>query len=111
VVTDNNGCAASMNVVIDFTVSDKCIIIPDIITPNNDGFNDTWQILNIDLFPKAEVFVYNRWGKLVFSTKNILANPWDGTSNGKPLPTDSYHYVLYLNDGSEPKSGVISIIR
>ena len=39
------------------------------------------------------------------------ANPWDGTLNGKLLPTDSYHYILHLNDGSEPRSGVISIIR
>jgi gliding motility-associated-like protein len=111
VVTDLNGCAASLSVQITFTVSDKCLVIPNIITPNNDGYNDTWVILNIDLFPDAEVFVYDRWGKLVFNTKNILANPWDGTFNGKPLPTDSYHYILYLNDGSKPKTGVISIIR
>jgi gliding motility-associated-like protein len=111
VVTDINGCAASINVEISASGSEKCLVIPDIITPNNDGYNDTWIIKNIDLFPNAEVFIYTRWGKLVFKTRNLSANPWDGTYKGKLLPTDSYHYILHLNDGSEPRSGVISIIR
>ena len=110
-VTDMNGCAASADIVVDFTGTEGCLEIPTIITPNGDGYNDTWIIKNIDLFPNAEVFVYNRWGERVFHTKNLLANPWDGTSDGKQLPTDSYHYVLHLNDGSEPRSGVISIIK
>jgi gliding motility-associated-like protein len=111
VVTDASGCAASLNVEITYSGSFKCLVIPQIITPNNDGYNDEWRIRNIDIYPDAEVRVFNRWGRLVFRTKNISANPWNGTSNGKPLPTDSYHYILNLNDGSEPRSGVISIIR
>jgi gliding motility-associated-like protein len=111
VVTDKNGCAASLDIVVSVTGSDQCIEIPTIITPNNDGFNDTWQIKNIDLFPNAEVFVFTRWGKLVFHSKNLSANQWDGTFNGTQLPTDSYHYILHLNDGYKPRSGVISIIR
>jgi len=111
VVTDFNGCAAPINIDIGVSGSGNCIEIPQIITPNNDGYNDTWIIRNIDMFPNAEVFVFNRWGKRVFNTKNIPANAWDGTFRGKILPTDSYHYILHLNDGSEPRSGVISIIR
>jgi len=111
VVTDKNDCAVRMDVIVGIVGSGQCIEIPDIITPNNDGFNDRWVIKNIDLFPNAEVFVFTRWGKLVFHTKNLAANPWDGTFNGTLLPTDSYHYVLHLNDGSKPRSGVISIIR
>jgi gliding motility-associated-like protein len=112
VVTDMNLCSASSpEIVVGFNASDKCLEIPTIITPNNDGVNDTWQIKNIDLFPNAEVFVFTRWGKLVFHSKNLAANPWNGTFEGTLLPTDSYHYVLHLNDGSKPRSGVISIIR
>jgi gliding motility-associated-like protein len=111
VVTDANGCAVSIDVVVSFEGSESCIEVPQVITPNNDGYNDTWKIKNIDLFPDAEVFVYTRWGKLIFNTKNISDNEWDGTFNGKPMPTDSYHYILRLNNGSEPRSGVISIIR
>ena len=111
VVTDQNNCAKSLVVEVDFTGTLNCVVIPQIITPNNDGYNDEWIIRNIDIYPNAEVFVYNRWGKLVFRTKNISANPWDGKDNGKLVPTDSYHYILYLNDGSPPRSGVISVIR
>jgi gliding motility-associated-like protein len=111
VVTDKNGCASSLDIIVGNVGSEQCLEIPDIITPNNDGFNDTWKIKNIDLFPNAEVFVFTRWGKLVFNSKNLAANPWDGTYKGQLLPTDSYHYILHLNDGSKPRSGVISIIR
>jgi gliding motility-associated-like protein len=111
VVTDKNGCSEPASFEVDFVWSFNCLVIPQIITPNNDGYNDDWRIKNIDLYPNAEVHVYNRWGKMVFSTRNLSDNPWDGTIDGKLAPTDSYHYILYLNDGSEPRSGVISVIR
>jgi gliding motility-associated-like protein len=112
VVTDENGCAAPLDVTVGFDGSFDCVSFPKVITPNGDGKNDTWIIRNIDLYPDAEILIFTRWGKLIFRTKNPLANPWDGTfDNGKKVPTDSYHYILYLNDGSEPRSGVISVIR
>lgn len=111
IVADANDCAEALDIIVENTGSSSCVVAQEVITPNNDGFNDTWKIRNIDLFPDAEVLVYNRWGILVFKTKNISDNEWDGTQEGKFLPTDSYHYILYLNDGSEPRSGVISIIR
>jgi gliding motility-associated-like protein len=111
VVSDKNGCATSLDIELKNDGSEQCIEIPDIITPNSDGFNDTWIIRNIDMFQDAEIFVFTRWGKQVFNTKNLSANPWNGTYKGKALPTDSYHYILHLNNGSKPRSGVISIIR
>ena len=113
VVSDANACAASTSADVGFTGTFNCLTIPNIITPNNDGHNDEWQIRNIDIYPDAEILVFSRWGKLVYRTKNISENPWNGRyrGNGDLMPTDSYHYILYLNDGSEPRSGVISIIR
>ena len=110
-VTDANGCATMKIAEVGFIGTFGCVEIPQIITPNNDGFNDEWRIRNIDLYPEAEVLVYTRWGKLVYKSRNISADPWDGRFNGRLMPTDSYHYILYLNDGSKPRSGVISIIR
>jgi len=110
-VTDINGCTITEDIVVELAGTSGCLEIQTIITPNNDGYNDTWIIRNIDLFPNAEVFVYNRWGELVFHSRNLLTDEWDGTSGGKQLPTDSYHYVLHLHNGSESWSGVISIIR
>jgi len=97
--------------VIGYSGTFGCLEIPQVITPNNDGFNDEWRIRNIEMYPDAEVLVYTRWGKLVYRSRNISADPWDGRFNGRLMPTDSYHYILYLNDGSRPRTGVISIIR
>jgi gliding motility-associated-like protein len=111
VVTDTNGCAKSLSVEVKVEGNEKCLFIPQIITPNNDGFNDVWMIKNIDLFPNAELFIYTRWGKLIYHSKNIAANPWDGRYRGELMPTDSYHYILFLGNGSNPRSGIISVIR
>jgi gliding motility-associated-like protein len=111
VVTDANGCATSLDVEVGYVGSFACLVIPQLITPNGDGHNDEWIIRNVDIYPDAEIKVFNRWGRLVYNGKNLLSNPWDGTFKGKPVPTDSYHYILYLNDGSDPRSGVISVIR
>ncbi len=111
VVTDANGCAESLNIDVGYNVSFNCIVIPDIITPNNDGYNDEWLIRNIDMYPDAEISIFTRWGRMIYHERNILSNPWDGTFKGKLVPTDSYHYILDLNDGSQTRSGVISVIR
>ena len=111
IVTDANGCAESLDITVGFSEGSTCVTVPAVITPNGDGKNDTWMIKNIELYPNAEVLVYSRWGKTMFKTKNISANPWDGRFNGKVVPTDSYHYILYLNDGSKPRTGNITVIR
>jgi len=107
-VTDANGCVQTYTVTLGATGID-CLRIYEIITPNGDGRNDTWQLRNAWLYPDAEIFVYTRWGKLVYHSRNAT-DEWDGTFNGKVLPNDSYHYVIHLNDGSEPRTGIISII-
>ena len=69
-------------------------------TPNNDGFNDYWQIkgLNTNNQPNSIIFIYDRFGKLI---KQLAANSigWDGTFNGKILPTDDYWFKVILEDG------------
>ncbi len=107
-VIDANGCTRTFEVTVGVKGVD-CLRIYEIITPNGDGRNDTWQLRNAWLYPDAEVFVYTRWGKLVYHSRNAT-DEWDGTFNGEILPNDSYHYVIYLNDGSEPRTGIISII-
>ncbi len=111
VVTDINGCAASLDIEVEFGISAECIVIPTIITPNNDGHNDEWIINNIENYPDAELEIFNRWGRRIYRTRNVSAEPWDGYSNGSLMPTDSYHYVLNLHDGSDVKTGVITLIR
>jgi gliding motility-associated-like protein len=107
-VTDENGCEQTSAVTLG-VIGENCLRVYEIITPNGDGRNDTWHLRNAELYPDAEVFVYTRWGKLVYHSANAT-DQWDGTFNGKLLPNDSYHYVIHLNNGSEPRTGIISII-
>ncbi|MCH2197410.1 MAG: gliding motility-associated C-terminal domain-containing protein [Flavobacteriales bacterium] len=69
------------------------LAIPDIITPNNDGANDMLVIEGIERFPDNEIYIYNRWGRKVYSTENYK-NDWDATFQGKPLPDGTYYYVF-----------------
>ncbi|MBU3658721.1 MAG: gliding motility-associated C-terminal domain-containing protein [Flavobacteriales bacterium] len=90
-------------------------IIPTAFTPNNDGDNDVWELPYIDvLYPENQVFVYNRWGNLLYTSQKgtYASNPWDGTFEGKPLPVGSYFYVIETNDPDFPKmNGQVSVIR
>ncbi len=73
-----------------------------IITPNYDGMNDTinYSSLLQKLEPKFEV--YDRYGVLVFKGDTSNQFIWNGTSNGRPLPTASYWYILEWNESGNP---------
>ena len=87
--------------------------IPDAFTPNGDGLNDTWDIYNLP--EDNEVWVMNRWGEVLFHTKNYRGE-WDGTNQrGEQLPGGVYVYkiVYYWAEGSfrDVKQGHITLIR
>lgn len=82
-------------------------------TPNGDGINDGWEILNIQRYEDALVNVYDRWGQNVFRSLGY-GKPWDGTNKGKYLPSGPYYFVIELNSPSvtiPPIMGVVSIIH
>ncbi len=71
----------------------KDIVVPQIITPNNDAKNDVLFIENIDLLENT-VEIYNRWGQLVYKTENYQNN-WEGTDlKGNQLMNDTYFYLI-----------------
>lgn len=90
--------------------------VPDIITPNGDGLNETWIVDTLftdpTSFPDNEVLIFNRWGSQVFRAKPYN-NDWAGTNqNGQPLPESTYYYILYLNIGEgEIRKGEILVNR
>jgi gliding motility-associated-like protein len=87
-----------------------CIKIPNAITPNDDGINDTWIIDKLDLYPNTSIKIFNEWGKLVYTSKGGYS-PWDGNYEGKPLPGATYYYIVDLNTGDPGYNGPITIIR
>ena len=86
------------------------IKIPNAFTPNGDGQYDVWEIDGISTYTSAALQVFNRWGSLVYESFGTIKF-WDGTRNGKPMPVAAYYYVLDLQNGEEPKSGDVTIIR
>jgi len=79
------------------------------ITPNSDGQNDTWEMEDIDAFPNALIFIYDKAGLTVFNSSGGYT-PWDGTYNGIPLPMGTYYYIIDLRDGSPIYKGTITIL-
>lgn len=108
-ITDDNGCQKIGDYVIPESFN-ECIFIPSSFTPNGDGTNDAWVIRNIDLYPGHQVKIFNRWGNLLYEGKPYT-NPWDGTFNGNPVPGETYYYIVDLNNGLEPYTGTVTIIR
>jgi len=75
------------------------ITIPQGFSPNNDGFNDGFEIVNLrTAFPNFTIKIFNRYGTVVYQGDNTIPD-WDGyTTNANKLPTGTYFYVLKLNN-------------
>jgi gliding motility-associated-like protein len=104
--TDSKGCKDTAEVII---VPFKCPppIPREVITPNEDGFNDTWQISNIQFYPENEVFIFDRWGQRVYNKKGYdNADGWDAKYLGVGLPVSTYYYLLEI----KPENGGDDII-
>ena len=83
----------------------------DIISPNGDGINDTWHIINIQNYPNNVIKVYNRWGNKIFESRGNY-NPWNGSYRGETLPSGSYYYHIDLmGDRTDIRTGWIYITQ
>ena len=98
-------------------IGDACdtieINVSEAISPNGDGVNDTWMIYNIEHHANNKVYVYNRWGSLVFSAKSY-SNTWSGyhKNSTSPLPDGSYFYQIDLDgNGNIDQEGWIYLTR
>ena len=78
-------------------------------TPNGDGINDTWVISGLENDASALIKVFNRFGTIVYQSKGYNV-PWNGTSNGKKIPSGVYYYVISAKDGKQVLSGSLTII-
>ena len=112
-VTNPSGCTASDSLVIlPCDIRKYFANIQNTITPNGDGKNDTWRIPLLDKYPDTRIQIYDRWGRIVFQSEHGLpAEGWDGTSNGRPLPMDSYQYIIDLKVDVIQTTGIITIVR
>ncbi len=92
-VKDLNGCGTT-------TITVYVLGFPNFFTPNNDGIHDYWQIKGLDGsdLQLEKLLIFDRFGKALHSL-NFHGNGWDGTYNGKPLPSSDYWFKAVFKDG------------
>jgi gliding motility-associated-like protein len=108
-VADEYGCVASLPVTVT-VLTDIELFVPNLFSPNGDGYNDTWEIPNLNLFPNTSVTMINREGQVVYEN-SAYDNTWDGTFKGKKLPDATYYYLLKFSSTSQVIKGAVTILR
>jgi gliding motility-associated-like protein len=112
VTTSSNGCTSTGSLTVDIDLPCKDFFVPNVFSPNGDGINDTY-LIKAEFMSYYEIWIYNRWGKLVFNSTNP-ADPWDGNINGKNAAAGVYYYILKATciDGQYfKKDGYLQLIR
>ena len=120
IVMDTNACVDSITKII--IVRDLfTFYIPNTFTPNGDGINDFFSPkgTNVDA-SMFEMYIYSRWGNLLFETKNWngeSSDPWDGTfqhnGNQDKVQEGIYVYKIIVKEMAGPEheySGTILVI-
>ncbi|HEY9221616.1 MAG TPA: gliding motility-associated C-terminal domain-containing protein, partial [Lutibacter sp.] len=113
-------------ITVSVNVNDDCVVlacstedmlISKVVTPNDDGFNDNFEITGLEGCDFTfGVKIFNRWGKMVYESNNYLNN-WKGRHDGSgmqigsntELPTGTYYYIVTVSGGTgfKPMTGYI----
>lgn len=109
-IRDRNGCGITSSNQI------SIIYFQRHFTPNNDGYNDTWNILGINnnYYTVVNVQIFNRYGKLIKKITDKNSTGWDGTYNGTVLPSNDYWYnakLINVNGLVREKNGHFSLLK
>ena len=107
---DSNGCPDIDSVTIKI-IDPPLVKIPNIITPNGDNENQTWNLIDIpDLF-LYNIVISDRQGKRVYESDNYK-NDWAATDfNGNVLPNGVYFYHMKNRQTNQLYRGYIQVIR
>ena len=109
---DRNGCQGTDTVNVKVNFSNR-LMIPSGFTPNGDGKNDEFRVVNITNQRLIEFRVFNRWGQEIFSTTDATRG-WDGTWKDVPQEMGVYQYLIRVGfaDGIiETYKGDVTLIR
>ncbi len=108
-----DGCRASTTRLL-CVEEDFAVHVPNAFTPNGDGFNDVFRAVSPVLQPRFyELEVFDRWGRSVF-VSNAIAQGWDGTINGSPVPPGVHPWRLSLVDAfgvEHLRRGHVTLLR
>lgn len=108
--TDDRGCVNYDTIHVE--VKNEFLVTPfNILTPDNNGKNDTWIVKNIESYPNNSLLIFNQWNQKVFEAR-AYHNEWAGTNTrGEILPDATYYYILMLEDSKKVYTGYITLLR
>lgn len=108
-VTDIYGCKDTAFVLVTVNPNLLNIEIPNLMTPNGDGYNDMWLIKNIESYDESEVYVFDAYGKVIYQS-TPYNNDWDASFNGSIIPDGTYFYIVKLGPDITPIKGALTIV-
>ncbi|MFZ0597714.1 MAG: T9SS type B sorting domain-containing protein [Flavobacterium sp.] len=100
---EKNGCGQT-------TLNFVVLVFPAFFTPNNDSYNDLWEVTGMENYPQAEITIFDRYGKLI-AQLNSSKMSWDGTFDKTPLPASDYWYALKVDNTKPVLRGHFSLKR
>jgi gliding motility-associated-like protein len=90
VATSATGCTDTDSLSLNVLAADNPRI-PNAFSPNNDGVNDFFQVVDLNKDYIKEFKIFNRWGQIVYDD---VQGRWDGKFNGTDQPRDAYMYII-----------------
>lgn len=98
------------------TITNDYLQFPNMVSPNGDGNNDIWKVVNLLEFGNYsmnELWIYDRWGVLVYHVKNITKEEqfWDPNNTHSPDGTYYYRFIARSLHGAVKRNGVIEVLR
>lgn len=112
IITQNSGCAVVDEIpfVVNSVVDSNVVAIPNLISPNNDGINDTWVIpQEYSVGSNTDVVIMNATGDVVFTSNNYLNN-WPESPIDFKNVNPVYYYIITTQAG-KVKKGSITIVK
>ncbi len=103
-IQDEHGCADS--VCIEIAVVPAEISNINVISSNGDGANDYLAFQYLNFYPDNELFIFNRWGQLIYSAKNY-DNSWDGHEYNE----GTYFYLLKVNEIEKTYQSFFQLVK
>ena len=111
VVANILGCKDSVSSYVNPINSEENLFIPNSFTPNEDELNKIFKA-NADTLQDYEIWIYNRWGELIFYSDNI-ENGWDGSYEGRVCQNGVYAWRIqyFCGEAIQVKIGTVTLIR
>lgn len=112
-VNDDKNCTGKDSIIIQTKQCFKGLFVPNAFTPNGDTKNDKLRGLIFGSVESYEFLVYNRYGQIVFISKDPIEG-WDGTLNGKKQNAGTYVWICkykFINLPQNSETGTSVLIR